>query len=84
MRGNSLYRDQPPPPNDFGGTRDNQPPPSANQALVVFPWPALKTAKDPAYVIRVGKNSLVSGGKNGTCLENSAVPLSASIKLKRD
>ncbi len=74
---------QPPSPNDFGGTRDNPLKPSANQVLVLFTFRPLATAKDPSYTIRLGKNSLVSVGKNGSCLENSEVPISASFKFER-
>ena len=77
-------QDHPPTPNDFGGTNDNPQPPTANQVLVVFTWRARIIAKESAYAIRLGNNSHASVGKNGTCLENSEVPLSASIRLKRD
>ncbi|MBL0122496.1 MAG: hypothetical protein IPP88_07085 [Betaproteobacteria bacterium] len=74
---------QPPSPNDFGGTRDNPLKPSANQVLVLFTFRPLATAKDPSYTIRLGKNSLVSVGKNGSCLDNTEVPISASFKFER-
>jgi hypothetical protein len=72
---------QPPSPNDFGGTRDNPLKPSANQLLVLFTFRPSATAKDSSYTIRLGKNSLVSVGKNGSCLENSELPISASFKF---
>ena len=71
----------PPSPHDFGGTGDNPIAPAANQVLVWFTLRPLATAKEPAYTIRLGKNSLVSVGKNGSCLENAEVPISASLKL---
>ncbi|MEO8102623.1 MAG: hypothetical protein ABI790_08855 [Betaproteobacteria bacterium] len=70
-------------PHDFGGTRDNPKAPSANQVLVLFTLRPSAAAKDASYSIRLGKNSLVSVGKNGSCLENAEVPISASLKLER-
>ena len=74
----------PPSPHDFGGTRDNPFAPVANQVLVRFTLRPLATAKEPEYTIRLGQNSLVSVGKNGSCLENAEVRLSASIKFNRN
>ena len=73
----------PPSHHDFGGTRDNPLAPSANQVLVSFTIRPLSTAKEAAYAIRLGKNSLVSVGKDGRCLENAEVPISASFKFNR-
>ncbi len=71
-------------PQDFGGTRDNPFPPAANQVLVLFTLRPPAKATEPAYTIRLGKNSLVSVGKNGSCLENAEVPISATLKLERE
>ena len=73
----------PPSPHDFGGTRDNPLAPSVNQVLVLFTLRPSATATAPAYTIRLGKNSLVSVGKNGSCLENTELPISASFRLDR-
>ena len=74
----------PPSTHDFGGTRDNPFAPAANQVLVVFTLRPTASAIDASYTIRLGKNSLVSVGKKGSCLENTEVPLSASFKLERN
>ena len=74
----------PPSTNDFGGTRDNPAAPAANQVLVQFTLRPTASARDASYTIRLGKNSLVSVGKKGSCLENTEVPLSASVKFERN
>ena len=71
-------------PHDFGGTRDNPFPPSTHQVLVIFTLRPMASAKERAYTLRLGKNSLVSVGKNGSCLENSEAPISARLTLERD
>ena len=74
---------QPASTQDFGGTRDNPAAPAANQVLATFTLRALATAKDKWYEIRLGKNSLVSVAKDGTCLQNTEVPISARLTLNR-
>jgi len=74
----------PPSPHDFGGTRDGPFAPAANQVLVLFTLRPLATAKDAAYTIRLGQNSLVSVGRSGSCLEVSEARLSASVRLERN
>jgi hypothetical protein len=68
---------------DFGGTRDNPLAPAANQALATFSLKPQATAKNDAYVLRLGKNSLIGVGKNGTCEQTSELPLNASVTLKQ-
>ena len=74
----------PPSPHDFGGTRDGPFAPAANQLLVLFTLRPLETAKDRAYTIRLGKNSLVSVGTRGNCLEVGEARLSATMRLERN
>ena len=69
---------------DFGGTRDNPHPPEKNQVLATFTLKPPATAKLASYQIRLGKNSLVSVGAKGSCLENAEVPMSASMTFERD
>jgi len=71
----------PPSTNDFGATRDNPAPAMVNQPLVTFTLRPSAKAKNTVYEIRLGKNSLVSVGKDGSCLQNFEVPLAAAIKL---
>lgn len=71
-------------PHDFGGTRDNPASATANQVLVTFTLRAKKTAKNSGYELRLAKNSLVSVAKDGSCLQNAEVPISAALKLKRE
>ena len=73
----------PPSPHDFGGTRDKPQPPAKNQVFASFTLRPSAMAKDARYLIKLGKNSLVSVGKNGSCLENAVVPMSAEIALER-
>lgn len=73
----------PPSAHDFGGTRDNALPPSANQLLVVFTLRPMADAKEVTYTLRLGKNSLASVGKKGNCLESTESPMAASVKLER-
>lgn len=73
----------PPSPHDFGGTRDNPSVPSAHQVLVLFTLRPLAQAKAATYTLRLGKNSLLSVGKNGSCLDNTELPISANFKLDR-
>lgn len=68
---------------DFGGTRDNPLAPAANQALATFSLKPLATAKSDVYLLRLGKNSLIGVGKNGTCEQTSELPLNASVTLKQ-
>ncbi len=70
-------------PHDFGGTRDNPAQAAANQVLVTFTLRATKAANKPIYELRLAKNSLVSVAKDGSCLQNAEVPISAELKLKR-
>ena len=74
---------QPPSPHDFGGTRDNPAPPASNQILVTFTLRARPAAKDAVYQLKLGKQSLASVAKDGSCLQNSEVPLSAVLKLTK-
>ncbi len=73
----------PPSPHDFGGTRDNPLPPRKNQVFASFTLQPLATAKEDRYTIKLGKNSLVSVGKNGSCLENAEVPITAEFVFER-
>ncbi len=68
---------------DFGGTRDDPLPPAADQLLATFTLSAQTSAKNPAYAIRLGKNSVVSVAKTGTCDPTVAVPISASLTLTK-
>lgn len=76
----------PPSPNDFGATRDTPAPgvkAGAGQSLVTLTLRPTAKARNAVYEIRLGKNSLVSLGKDNTCLQNSEVPISASIRLNK-
>lgn len=79
-----LAISQPALAHDFGGTRDNPAPPSANQILVTFTLRARPAAKDAAYQLKLGKHSLASVARDGSCLQNTEVPLSAILKLTRE
>lgn len=74
----------PPSLHDFGGTRDTPQPPAKNQRLASFTLRPPATAKESRYPIQLGKNSLVSVGKNGSCLENAEVPMSAGFVFERN
>lgn len=73
----------PPSMHDFGGTRDKPQPPTKNQLFATFTLQPLSTAKESRYVIKLGKNSLVSVGKNGSCLENAEAPMAAEFTFER-
>ncbi|MEP7155967.1 MAG: hypothetical protein ABI905_09350 [Betaproteobacteria bacterium] len=69
--------------NDFGATGDKPATLKAMQPIVTFTLRPARKAKNAAYEIRLGKNSLVSIGKDGSCLQNSEAPISASMQLLR-
>ena len=73
----------PPSLHDFGGTRDKPQPPTQNQVFATFTLRAPTIAKETRYVVKLGKNSLVSVGKNGSCMENAEVPMAAEFALER-
>ena len=74
----------PPSMNDFGGTRDTPQPPAKNQLLATFMLRPPGTAKESRYTIQLGKNSLVSVGKKGSCLENDELSMSANFAFERN
>ena len=74
----------PPSSHDFGGTRDIPQSPAKNQLLATFTLRPPATAKESRYTIQLGKNSLVSVGKNGSCLESAELPMTASFTFERN
>ncbi len=71
-------------PHDFGGTRDNPARAAPSQPLVTFTLRAKKNAKSKGYELRLAKNSLASVAKDGSCLQNAEVPISAVLQLNRE
>ncbi len=69
---------------DFGGTRDNPLAPAANQLLATFSLKPQAAATGDVYTLRLGKNSLVGVGKNGSCEQTSELPINASVTLKQN